>query len=1109
MKGKLTLLLLLCSIFLLLSCSDQPVAQEFSESKTTGSIDFIVKDIGTAAVIDSAKITWVIDGEPKETYTDSLGYASISELEKGIYSFEVHKPGYTPITLTNINMTESIDSKMPILIDRDIAAYMHSNSVNLSGVIKIEDSKGNKVPQAGVIVDLIISSSTGINNIALVDTTDENGFYTFSNLPERAENYEISTRSYESEGVLYERRNLTPQPLNNLKAGEQVIQTPEIIKINSQGFTVDSYNTELGKTDTLSIVFSTPVDAGKVKRDNVTIRNEVNNIVAANWSLNTAGTIMKIYPAMGTWGAGGNYEFSLVLVNTQNIGLNEDHNFKVTDTAIPTTVTGFTDFAGASTRVDWDTTSIEVIWTAVDDAAGYYIYLKKTGDDNYIKVRDINDGSTVKTTVYGLDFTKAKEDSLLVVSYTSNGTSDFTTASVLALKDVVAPSIAQHPIRIIGDLDNSAYAEAFIAFIDTLIVPGDIDTAVAPLIALQSGLIGLSPSSKWLNNNRLEISYSVPASHTAATFTSDTLIVNGLTDISGNTMTIPAKFGLTFYDLTVHGFTTVSNAEDFLDYDDSNIALSWDDNPDVSGYKMYLKKSGEFDYTEKTYSSGLYDTLGTFTQLDFEYGISDTLKIVGVYNGFKGDLNKAPSLAFKDVIAPSTATQLTVTDNLNNAAYSVVDSLLVTTIQLPEDVDTTVVPVFALQSHSDKFGMSWKWDAPSADHIDIEITLWVLPNVDASAVTTDTILITGLTDYTGNTATVNVPVNVTDLTVTGFTLAAGEAALINHTGSAISTIVEWDQISGVSGYYIYFKGHGDVSWVKQESPSSSYSSYTVSPLYLTTGEVDSLKITAQIGSGAIESDLAVAPIITLEDAVAPTPTTSISTISIGTSVDNDPGASALTVATATYYFSSDFDDLASISATLQSGTSDLVATATPNSTYISLSITVPSNTDASAITSDTVIITGVTDYAGNVADPIKIPIEIISVIDDFETNPLSTDWTTTWTRNSYEHEGSYSLAAYGVSLNDSADAAITITVPIGRSEICFYHYDNTSYSTDKLSFFIDGIQEDSWTGNTTSSIWYPDCYPVTANTSYTFLWRFNKGSSSSSYYTYIDDITFE
>ncbi len=1107
MKGIFTLLLLLCSIILLLSCSDQPVAQEFTESKTTGSVDFIVKDIGTATAIDSAKITWVINGVAKEAYTDSLGYASIPELEKGIYSFEVHKPGYTPLTLTNINMTESIDSKMPILIDRDVVAYMHSNSVNLSGIIKIEDSKGNKTPQAGVIVDLIISSSTGINNIALVDTTDENGMYTFSNLPERAESYEISTRSYESEGVLYERRNLTPQPLNNLKAGEQVVQTPEIITINSQGFTVDSYNTELAKADTLTVVFSTPVDASKIKRDNITIHNEGNNIVAANWSLNTAGTILKIYPAMGTWGAGGNYDFSLVLINTQNLSLNEVHNFKVTDTAMPTTVTGFTDFAGAATRIDWDATSIDVIWTAVDDAAGYYIYLKKTGDDNYIKIKDVNDGSTVKTTVYGLDFTNAKMDSLLVVSYTSNGTSDFTTASVLALKDVVAPSITEHPIRIIGDLNNTAYAEAFIAFIDTLVVPGDIDTTIAPAIALQSGLIGLSPSSKWLNNNRLEISYSVPASNNAATFTIDTLIVNGLTDISGNAMTIPAKFGLTFYDLTVHGFATLNNAEDLLDYDDTNISLSWNDNPDVSSYKMYLKKSGEFDYTEKTYSSGLYDTLGTFTQLDFEYGISDTLKIVGVYNGFEGDLNKAPTLAFKDVTAPSTATQLTITDNLNNAAYAVVDSLLVATIQLPEDVDTTVVPVFALQTHSDKFGMSWKWNSPGAELIDIEVTLWVLPNVDASAVTTDTILISGLTDYTGNVATVKVPVNVTDLTVTGFTLTAGEAETIDY--STTNVDVEWTTIPGVSGYRIYYKEYGDLSWSIEETTTSNVGYDRVYSLSLSDGQPDSLKIIAYITSSGAQSDLESAPIIVLRDAIAPTPTTSISTISIATSVDNAPGASALTVATNIYYFSSDFDDLASVSATFQSGTSDLVATATPNGTYISLSISVPINTDASAITTDTVIITGVTDYAGNVAEPIKIPIEIISVVDDFETNPLSADWTTTWTRNTYEHEGSYSLAAYGVSATDSADAAITVTVPVGKSEICFYHYDNTSYSTDKLSFFIDGTLEDSWTGNTTSSIWYPDCYSVTANTSYTFLWRFNKGSSSSSYYTYIDDITFK
>jgi len=106
---------------------------------------------------------------------------------------------------------------MIILTDVDTVVYMHANSVDITGVIKIEDAQGNKIPQAGVIVDLVISAQSGINNIVLVDTTDETGTYSFNNLPERADSYTLTTRAFERDGVKFDRRQLPP--MDNLKIG--------------------------------------------------------------------------------------------------------------------------------------------------------------------------------------------------------------------------------------------------------------------------------------------------------------------------------------------------------------------------------------------------------------------------------------------------------------------------------------------------------------------------------------------------------------------------------------------------------------------------------------------------------------------------------------------------------------------------------------------------------------------------------------------------------------------------------------------------------------------------------------------------------------------------
>ena len=135
---------------------------------------------------------------------------------------------------------------------------------------------------------------------------------------------------------------------------------------------------------------------------------------------------------------------------------------------------------------------------------------------------------------------------------------------------------------------------------------------------------------------------------------------------------------------------------------------------------------------------------------------------------------------------------------------------------------------------------------------------------------------------------------------------------------------------------------------------------------------------------------------------------------------------------------------------------------------------------------------------------------VAGVKEDFEAGDFSRfPWEHTtdvsWTITSSEqHSGSYS--AQTGAIGDSETSTLRVTLDCESGTIAFYLRVSSESGYDFLTFHIDGVEKDTWSGE---EGWAEVSFPVTAGTR-TFKWTYSKdGSVSEGDDTaWIDDIVF-
>jgi len=134
--------------------------------------------------------------------------------------------------------------------------------------------------------------------------------------------------------------------------------------------------------------------------------------------------------------------------------------------------------------------------------------------------------------------------------------------------------------------------------------------------------------------------------------------------------------------------------------------------------------------------------------------------------------------------------------------------------------------------------------------------------------------------------------------------------------------------------------------------------------------------------------------------------------------------------------------------------------------------------------------------------------------EDFETGDFSklpwrhsgnAYWTIT---SSDSYEGTYSARSGAISNSEYSTLAVTRSCVAGS--ISFYRRVSSESYSDYLRFYIDDVEQDSWSGTGSDMhTWTLVSYPVTAG-EHTFTWKYSKNWSSSygSDAAWIDQIRF-
>jgi hypothetical protein len=128
---------------------------------------------------------------------------------------------------------------------------------------------------------------------------------------------------------------------------------------------------------------------------------------------------------------------------------------------------------------------------------------------------------------------------------------------------------------------------------------------------------------------------------------------------------------------------------------------------------------------------------------------------------------------------------------------------------------------------------------------------------------------------------------------------------------------------------------------------------------------------------------------------------------------------------------------------------------------------------------------------------------------NFETNtitPLTTGGSANWaTQTTVKFAGTYAAKSGTITDSQTTQMSHTIVIPAGGATLSFYYNVSSEVGYDYLRFYIDGIQQNQWSG---AIGWTQQSYILAAG-SRTLRWEYSKDSSSSSGTdaAYIDNIT--
>jgi len=425
-----------------MSCGDSPVESKDLNVDTKGNLYISIRDVnGTILTAgDSVKVT-LLEIDKKPRFADSLGTITYKNLQVGSYQVLVEKEGYASMVCrTSIDLASS--DYIPVAADQTLAVDLHKIGASVTGTAVLQDAANinglQTVPaeDATLRLSLLGGACEYVESIVTV-TTDEDGIYTFADLPEFA-SYSITPQAMTIDDELNSALSLTG---TTGVTGEYKKLSQISYSVTTDPFIVVSSNqSSVAIDDSIVIRFSKAVDVSRIRNGDIYVSNNVG--IVSSWSKD--GKTLTVKAATGKWVYGSSFDlyFNVYSVNGIFISANSTNTASIrifTDGKLGP-IKGLKAKNKMDTTIDYNSTAVELIWNKLSNAAKYEVYRRNSNDSSFVRVLTTSSISDTSVYVTGNDFTDGKSVKFLVIGVNSVNSSPFVVDSAKNFYDKVKPT---------------------------------------------------------------------------------------------------------------------------------------------------------------------------------------------------------------------------------------------------------------------------------------------------------------------------------------------------------------------------------------------------------------------------------------------------------------------------------------------------------------------------------------------------------------------------------------------------------------------------------------------------------------------------------------------
>lgn len=457
---------------------------DYLQGNTVTRVIIKILDNHSMAPISGAMITVVgIDS----AMSDSTGTVFFDSMKTGSYMLVCARNGFES-SMDNLSLSiDSNSNTVPVVNQSTDVVFLARNGAAIKGNLYYEDD-GAFYPVSGATVECRSTNRSITFQRPLVTTTSDDGMYSFGGLPEYS-NYSLMVIPFQEEAATY--TQAAPVNLAGRGVGDTLRATDIILDKSIDGtFIILNNNLEtFTREDSLMFEFSEAVDTDELGNDSIYITLSPGNsriLTKLIWKENNEK--LFIIPFDGVWNALQVYTLSIRKISSVE-GKPLDNTDFISYNFTPSTTGSLGDVdsvrfrVGASdtNKIDYNTSSITLLWSDLENALTYDIFQKSTSDSSWVFLLSSTNTTTNVTTTG--KFSSGMQMQFIILGRNSSSVSSFETATVLTARDQKPPLISSSLIR--TGFDNSSSSSIDTVEITIPLLPEPMDTTLAPVASIK------------------------------------------------------------------------------------------------------------------------------------------------------------------------------------------------------------------------------------------------------------------------------------------------------------------------------------------------------------------------------------------------------------------------------------------------------------------------------------------------------------------------------------------------------------------------------------------------------------------------------------------------